>query len=299
MNIKDKSLQPHKEIIGLGKMISGIYCVRKEEIKNIHKVFFKFYNTRKSAFASNSPTGRNILRKNLSFEERPSLSPLIKEVENRKIIPSLSSENLPKRGNQEKIKMKTHLHESIVEEEPETPLFESKSTRNTIKRIEMQVVDHEPSSSSNDTNSLSSSNTQRLSLRLSQVFPQCAKEIQHHHRRSSKSNRSMTVINKNSSFVASEISRNTNEELEQSMFVEQIKRKTRINDFNVCLSETENDKIVITLKLPSGLQEILFINKKEFNKSHIEDLIMKHQLIEPIAADIRRQAGFYFNDSNF
>jgi hypothetical protein len=70
MNLYDKSIQTHNDASGFGKMVNGIYCLKKEEIKTIHKTFSIFFRNRHRTFSSTSPENRAVLKKNLSFEEK-------------------------------------------------------------------------------------------------------------------------------------------------------------------------------------------------------------------------------------
>ena len=65
-------MQKHEGPSNLGRMVNGVFCVKKIEIANIHQAFKTFYVNRKSQVESKSPENATILRKNLSFETQKS-----------------------------------------------------------------------------------------------------------------------------------------------------------------------------------------------------------------------------------
>ena len=187
MNVYDKSIQSHDDISSLGKMISGIYCIKKDEIKSIHKLFSRFYQNRMRTFSSTSPETRAVLKKNLSFEEKKkSLSPERETLSPKLTLSTSISDNYIKR-----------LHNSILEKTIESNQIELSEAENFIdssKIVEIRELD-------SSVGSVGEFNLKgRLRIRLSSSILQIGSGRMKRDRESL--HRSITVVNKNFSSFA-------------------------------------------------------------------------------------------------
>ena len=192
LNVHEKFMPTHKFPVGLGKIINKIYCVRKEEIKNIHKKFKKFCENRQNNLDSQSPSCRNILRKNLSFEMRPNSGSPVGALLNTQTTPE--SVKILNCSNVEKIThRKPYLQESIIEEDTDSFLKLLKTSSGVIESHRPEIIEQEIDNSINQT-----VGNIRLSLRLTTQIMKLSKghEFVNKGHRSNRSNRSLTHIQK-------------------------------------------------------------------------------------------------------
>lgn len=269
-------MQKHEGPSNLGRMVNGVFCVKKIEIANIHQAFKTFYVNRKSQVDSKNPENATILRKNLSFETQKSKDQISETDTSLKFSKSLLS--LPCNDTSiDNIVLNGALSINFIAEE---------ENDESLKKPKLSVFDSDAEESlfSNDL----LNNTTKLSLKLTTLLVQklpAKDSSQDSIRRSKYSNRSFTVINKNSSFT--ELTKNNEE---RCISRSSNKKNTSIESFSIKVLEknTENGQTILSIRLPF-IQEILVLHKNEVIDEFVEKLIQKYDLEEDSAKEFRKQ----------
>lgn len=320
MNLYDKSLPTHKKFIGTGLIIDGIYCVRKEEVKIIHKTFGLFYENRRNAFTSTSPDNRVTLKKNLSFEDKKfCFSPQsTKEFPNLQLKSSNSTDSIKNScsTNDKNISNRKIMQESIEEEDTEqggalslNALKQSKTQttfntngnfNNIISNIEFQVKECESLSSSFNDNSSQNGGAQRLRVRLTTQVRQVSPQDARHHKRNSNSiNRSMTIVDKNASFMHFDNMRHTEFLEDIDVAKKNVRRSVPMGfKFNIEKEKSDNHNVVLNIRLPSGVREIIVFHEDEYNQTFVDELVKKYELFGDFAADFKNKLKNFFTKNS-
>jgi hypothetical protein len=302
MNLHDKSLPTHSEPPGLGRVISGIYCVRKEETKNIHKAFVRLADNRRKTYLSTSPENRPMLRKNLSFEDkRLSISPERDEILGLQQTKSVDL----KQNSAEKVKITINQPGgSISEEETGNPY------KDTIKALSVVVYEHSGRELSRNTgmkesdsinisdNDFSiSSNNSRIRLRLTtQICGRAPSGQKERFRRdSTSSKRSFTAVDKDTHFEW--LMNKRFEDGEETKKREDTKKSSKENRKSLPLKLTmrrededaKSGKIIMNVLLPNGVQEVLLFYREEVGEGFINECLEKYGMKGESAKEFREQ----------
>jgi hypothetical protein len=213
----------------------------KNEALGIHQKFLKFYKNRENFCNSGSPESRNILQKNLSYEEKDYIyNSFLKD----------SCSNL-RQNNSAKVSKSMSNDPPKTEPGPQINEVQSDipdSSKVPVDPLSIKINENDASFFSE--NNFKNSCSPRLSLRLSsQIFgrPQKDLNIKRNNRRSTTSSYESRLKSKPS--------------------------------FDISLDH-EADEVILSVKLPLGDKQIAVLNKNEFNESVSDTLIDKFQIPE-------------------
>lgn len=272
MKLHDKSFPSHKDASGLGKMVKGIYCVKKDEVKNISQAFNIFYENRKRTFTSTSPENRALLKRNLSFD--------IKKGKSSNICDLLSSE------------LKTSRSLEFTDQQIQSSVLYKDTDSRVNDTLYIDGVNSEYSKIAGikEQDSLNESLNDsvlksRLRIRLTtQVMQKNPKKIQN------ESNclfRSMTVnLNESQSFVAGDLRGKDGEDTD---FCRGKRNLTSASKVHVRFREESGGNVILQALLPNGVHEMIVVRKEEIKKTLIDELVNKFDLTGENATEFRRQ----------
>lgn len=269
MNLHNKNIQRHSQPLGLGKMVNGIYCVNKDEVRSLHKLFFIFYENRKNIFSSVSLENRATLKRNLSFEQKKtklehdsSLSPCILKL----------SHSLELTDHQ--------IQSSVLNLDSDSRVNDTLMMDGENSKI-VGIREQDSLNESLNESTLKG----RLRIRLTTQVLQ--KNTVKPERTTNCLYRSMTLkLNNSESFVAHDFRGRDGEDVD---LYKSKRNFTTGHKVLVNFKEDDDGKVILQALLPKGVHEIVMFRKDELNEGLVEELVSKFDLAGENAAEFRRQ----------